>query len=457
VSDSNRESDAGGGSGAFDPGRRRDREPERHPASLEELLRHAPQAIVVTERPSHLLRRVNPAFCRLVGVTADDLLNRPFAEALPGPFAAGAGELLDRVFSSGEAEPEQQVTWAGATSEPVAWSYTVWPLRQSSGTVYGLVVEVRDRTHEMTVAQRMSEVTAEIRQVNQRLLASALREHEWAEALDAARGELRRSNEELERRVAQRTAELARTNDALAAEIAERERAEQERNRLLRQLVTAVEDEGRRISRELHDQLGQQVTALMLGLDAARQTAEAPALAERIRELERLAASIARDMQHLALELRPPVLDSLGVFDAMQSHLAEWGERHGIAYDFFASGMEGERLTPEIETTLYRVVQEGLTNVLKHASATRVSLVLERRGGVVHAILEDDGAGFDAERELLTPEKAKRLGLRGIRERVALLGGAIEVESAPGSGTTLYVRIPYPAGRSQEPRGETGP
>ncbi|MBV9772576.1 MAG: PAS domain S-box protein [Gemmatimonadetes bacterium] len=222
-------------------------------------------------------------------------------------------------------------------------------------------------------------------------------------------------------------------------------RSEAARSEVLRQLVTAVEDERRRLARELHDQMGQQVTGLRLALRALEGAEDPEERASRIVALERLADAIARDIQGLALKLRPPALDNLGLPLALQSHLEEWSERHGVACDFHSVGLEGARLPGEVETTLYRVVQEGLTNVLKHAGATRVGLVLERRRGMVSMILEDDGAGFDVDRALASQEKAKRLGLRGMRERVALVGGEMEIESSPGIGTTLFVRVPDPA------------
>ena len=239
---------------------------------------------------------------------------------------------------------------------------------------------------------------------------------------------LRELNESLERRVEERTAELMQATEA--------------RRQVLQQLVTAEEEERRRISRELHDQMGQQVTGLMLGLRAVQREAEPPALADRLRDLERLASEIARNIQNMAVELRPPALDTLGLVAAVQNHLEEWSRRFGIRCDFHARGLAGVRLPAETETTLYRVAQEGLNNVLKHAGATHVDLLLERQNGTVRLILEDDGAGFDVEQTLRSGENARRLGVRGMRERIALLGGEMEIESAPGSGTTIYVRVP---------------
>jgi len=217
---------------------------------------------------------------------------------------------------------------------------------------------------------------------------------------------------------------------------------EGERMNLLRQLASAEEEERVRLSRELHDQLGQLVTALMLGLKALKRGPDAGSQSERIEELERLADRIARETQHLALDLRPPALDNLGLRAALEGLAVEWSTRSGIECDFHSVLPVGERFSPEVETALYRVAQEGLNNVLKHTSASHVSLILERPDRSLNLVLEDDGSGFDVEQTLARPEKAKRLGIRGMRERVVWLGGSLEIESSPGNGTTLFVRVP---------------
>jgi signal transduction histidine kinase len=228
---------------------------------------------------------------------------------------------------------------------------------------------------------------------------------------------------------------------------------EEERDSLFRQLALAEEDERLRLSRELHDQMGQLLTALALGLRALQDGSASAEQSARIAELEKLADRIAREVHQLALDLRPPALDALGLPAALEDLLHECSERTGIEADFQSIGVAGERFPHEVETMLYRVAQEGLTNVVKHSRATRVSLVLERRGGNLSVILEDDGDGFEIETVLVSPEKTKRLGLRGMRERVGRLGGTLEIESSPGAGTCLFIRAPVPSG---EPTAGTG-
>jgi signal transduction histidine kinase len=302
-----------------------------------------------------------------------------------------------------------------------------------------LIRELADRTAS---ALERARLFAELHDANTALaeaLAEAERQGLQAETVRAA---LLQAQVELEARIAERTVELARANEALSAEIEERKRDAVARSELLRQLASAEEDERRRIARELHDQMGQLVTALQLGLKSLELGANAADSRARIVELEKLAERIARETQHLALELRPPALDRLGLAPALQTHLEEWSERTSISCDFHSAGVTGARLPAEVETALYRVIQEGLTNVLKHSDATHVSLIVERRQGYVGAILEDNGQGFDVEAALASPAKAKRLGLRGMRERVALLDGTLEIESSSNAGTTLFVRVP---------------
>ncbi len=258
---------------------------------------------------------------------------------------------------------------------------------------------------------------------------------------------LRQANDELERRVAERTAEIVAANEMLKTEMAERLRAEQERQELLRRLVVAQEDERRRISRELHDQVGQQLTAIMLGLkalDVASHGRE-PTIAS-LQQLQELTDQLAREVHSLAWELRPPALDDLGLETALYNYAEEWAERSRVVVDFHSSGFETGRLPLTHEAAIYRIAQEALTNVSKHSMADRVSLILERRGDQVLAVVEDNGKGFDVHGLQEKSTEERNLGLVGMRERVSLLGGTLTIESAAGMGTSLFVHIPVGKG-----------
>ncbi len=228
---------------------------------------------------------------------------------------------------------------------------------------------------------------------------------------------------------------------AAARDVTERIRMEQAHSALLRRLAEAQETERGRISREIHDQLGQELTALKLGLQVINKEKSLSASAQQcLRQVDALANSLMRDMHRLAWELRPAALDDFGLALALERYVAAWSEPAGLPADFHSHGMDSARLPAEMETTLYRVTQEALNNVVRHAQAGRVSVLLERRADRVSLIVEDDGRGFDAAAAL----KSGRLGLLGMQERATLVGGTLEIESTPGRGTTVFVRIPLP-------------
>jgi PAS domain S-box-containing protein len=241
--------------------------------------------------------------------------------------------------------------------------------------------------------------------------------------------------------VVMRAQELQRANERLREEVAERARLEVIRTRLLQQLVSAQEDERRRVARELHDSLGQHLMSLGVRLGNLRtRIGDSGDLAAEIEHLQAHAAIIDEEVDRLAMELRPVALDDLGLDAALRRHVDGWAREVGIPADIHTRGVDC-RLPEPIETTVYRVVQEALTNVRKHARASRASVVVERRGQELVAIVEDDGTGFatDAESELLP---SRHLGLSTMSERAVLVGGRLEIESKPGHGTTVYLRVP---------------
>lgn len=248
---------------------------------------------------------------------------------------------------------------------------------------------------------------------------------------------------DLELRVQERTAQLDALNIALRQEVLGHREAERGRQELQRLLLNAQEAERSRISRELHDEVGQQISALMLGLKGLEVGAGAPELAGKLQELRAATERVGRDLHTLAYQLRPIALDELGLVRALSGLLENWEERTGIRVDFVTTGIEDARLPSTIETTMYRIVQECVNNVLKHASAKNVSVSLELRAHYLTAIVEDDGTGFDAvalERSM----DQRRIGIAGMRERAEIVGGILTLESSVGQGTTVRVRVPLP-------------
>ena len=222
-------------------------------------------------------------------------------------------------------------------------------------------------------------------------------------------------------------------------------RAEESRASLQQRLTTAQEDERRRIARDMHDTVGQTLTALALGIQTLRDAGPLPQAALlRLNHVQQLADELARQVHDLATQLRPTALDDLGLEAAARHLVADWSARSAVSADFQSTGVADERLPTEVETALYRVVQEALTNVAKHAKARRVAVVLSRTDGHAVAVIEDDGVGFDPEEITPTPQRLDdrdRLGLLGMRERVGLVGGTLEIESTPGKGTTIIARV----------------
>jgi PAS domain S-box-containing protein len=253
-----------------------------------------------------------------------------------------------------------------------------------------------------------------------------------------------RAHNELEQRVQERTAALTHANEILRAEILARQRAERERQQLLARLVTIQEEERRRISRELHDQLGQDLHALMLGLKSLEAYGpDCLPTAPRIQQLQALTAHIEQEMHCLAWDLRPPDLDDDGVETVLQNYVEDWSQRFGIAVDFHSRGFTSRRLPSHLATVLYRIIQEALTNVLKHARAQRLSVLLECRRDHILAIVEDNGIGCDLDTLLRVSQKQGRLGVIGMQERAALVHGTVEFESTPGAGTAVFIRLPF--------------
>ncbi|HEX5468713.1 MAG TPA: GAF domain-containing sensor histidine kinase [Gaiellaceae bacterium] len=203
---------------------------------------------------------------------------------------------------------------------------------------------------------------------------------------------------------------------------------------VFRRVVEAQEEERRRLARELHDETGQALTSILLGLKTLEET-EAGDLETAVAALRERVVETLHDVRRLAVELRPKALDDFGLEPALERLTSGFAEQTGIEVQL--QSQLGERLPGDVETVLYRIVQEALTNVVKHARAAHVSILLTRKNGRVAALIEDDGRGFD-------PETAGNggVGLLGMRERIALLEGRLSIESREGAGTTIRVEVP---------------
>jgi signal transduction histidine kinase len=205
--------------------------------------------------------------------------------------------------------------------------------------------------------------------------------------------------------------------------------------RLLKKVVAAGEEERRRIARDLHDQTGQTLTALIAGLSAPENRSPG--------ELRAMAEKAYDEVHNLSTVLRSGMLDDGGLVPALREHCRSFARLFNVRVDYDAIGMDDDgRLPKEVEASLYRIVQEALTNAVRHGQCRSVQVLLQRRNGRVTAVIEDDGRGFDASRQETQGLNGSHLGLVGIEERIAILDGRFRVESQPGSGTTLVVEIP---------------
>ena len=236
------------------------------------------------------------------------------------------------------------------------------------------------------------------------------------------------------------THQLSESQALLAAAIADRTQAEMSRARLLRRLIVAQEDERRRLAQDLHDGLGQRLTALRLSLEALHGHQGAQP-AETASALEIL-AHIDQDVDFIAWELRPAALDDLGLVRVLETYVKEWSRHAGVPAVFHARPGSLKRFAPEVEASIYRIAQEALNNVAKHAHARSANVLLELRGESLALVIEDDGVGFRP-----AADGETTLGLPGMRERALAVGGTVELEPTPGGGTTVLASIPTAGGR----------
>src|ERR1700736_1549296 len=224
----------------------------------------------------------------------------------------------------------------------------------------------------------------------------------------------------------------------LLANIRDREQANKAVRELSRRLFQIQEDERRHLARELHDHIGQALTAAKIDLQAAQRLEERTAIVQRLDDVIAVIERLLQEARQLSLDLRPPLLDDLGLVPAVRWCLDQQAQRADLRVEFFADPAL-ERVDAAIETACFRVAQEALTNVVRHARAQTVSVELHRTPEALHLVVRDDGIGFDV---MTAEQQGVSLGLLGMRERVTLLGGEMDCKSAPGRGTEIHAFFP---------------
>ena len=209
------------------------------------------------------------------------------------------------------------------------------------------------------------------------------------------------------------------------------------------QILTAQEQERKRIARELHDETSQVLTSLLISLKVLEEALVSEDARQRVEETRSLVHQTLRAIRNLSIDLRPSALDDLGLLPALRWYIKEYQQKCKIEVEFSAANFK-ERLPSELETALYRIVQEALTNTAKYAKATKVRISVTEDHDSVSATIRDNGQGFDAQTILKLPWQERGLGLAGMHERAALLDGALIITTEPGGGTTIEARLPLP-------------
>ena len=223
----------------------------------------------------------------------------------------------------------------------------------------------------------------------------------------------------------------------------------------LENVFTIQEAERRRISRELHDETGQSLTSLLLGLKLIQQAESLEKARELTENYREVLHHTIEEIQRLTYELSPRVLDDLGLEAALKRYIDGFARQAGLAVALEISGCNDVPLSATVETTVYRVVQEALHNAIKHADAKHVTVMISCHGGNLHAVIEDDGTGFAAKEVGETgEERQNKLGLVGIKERAALIGGVLTIEAAAGKGTHIALQVPLEESGVKTPGNE---
>lgn len=387
----------------------------------EEFFRRALQDApipVIMHTPDGTVLEVSRVWTALSGYGPPEVVNLiDWLGRVCGSNASIVGRRIMEIFRSPNLPLETEIVLTTANGERRRWmlSWTVSnQLRDDQPCAIGMAVDVTDRARA-------------------------------EEALRHSEERLLQARRTLEQRVAVRTRELADSNAALELELEERRETNAHIKTLVQRLVNIQEEERRRIARDIHDHVGQQITALRLGVEilltAARDT---PTVVHEATRVLRLAGELDRSVDSLTWQLRPPTTDNLPLEPSLAQLARDWTERFGFEIHFVRHRWVATQFAPEIQTHVYRIVQEALHNAYKHASATQVCVELAVEGDMALIGVRDNGAGFDVNGASGSGSRTG-LGLVGMRERATLCGASLSIESSIGEGTSLSLRVPLSA------------
>jgi PAS domain S-box-containing protein len=368
---------------------------------LYDTIMEIPAVIGVLNGPEHRYALVNPTFLNTMDKRAEDVIGKTFEEVFPEAHVQGWNEVADRVYQTGQPHIAREALGLlgrrGAdTLEETYWNSVAWPLRDARGEIEGIItygVEVTDQV------------------VSQRRIESLLSKQE---------GEIAARKSAVE--------ELHVTNARLRG--------------LSGRLLTVQEEERHTVARELHDEIGQQLTALRFMLDGPEQTYEGKAL--QLAGALAIVDTLTERVRELSLDLRPSILDDAGLWPGLLWHAERYTAQTGIKINLAHRGLQ-ERLPAALETAIYRIVQEALTNVARHAEVRQVTVQLLVDSNVT-VLIEDAGKGFDVAEAMAAHVSA---GLSGMRERIEMLGGQLTLESQSGEGTRVLAEIPLDSFRQE--------
>jgi PAS domain S-box-containing protein len=401
-------------------------------AMLRWMSEFLPHGLLVTDDELNI-RSCNKWFEKQRRKNEKDLINRHLLEAFPELKARG----FDRYYRNA----------LQGQSRVLSHRFHKYLLPMPPSTENGLFAQMQQsaRIYPLFDGERVAGTITIIEDVTERVL----RETELGAQI--AERERLLALEQAARQLAEENSRLKNSNENLRLEGIELFESEQERGKLLHQIITTQEEERKRIARNIHDHLGQELTSLRLILSSVKgQCGNGADFQPHLEKAQDIAEKIDSEIDFLAWELRPAVFDDLGLVKALENFVAEWSEHSKIPAEFHSVGLKESRGFPDMEINLYRIAQEALHNILKHAKPNQVSVLLERQDQSIVLIIEDDGVGFEPDEKERANRNNRGMGLPSMKERALLCGGTLEIESAPNMGTTIYARIPFQLNNGEE-------